>query len=156
SASARRRRRSGSSAKVTGRAATTSSTSRGRSTSSASRARGRSPLRRASGSWTPSRACSQGSDPRGGGYALWLPAAGAVEAAVLGTGAARLFEPLAELLPGAVVPHFEVVARDAQPLGHLLRPGPAEVHPLDELGVFRLQRREQRFEADAERDLVLV
>src|SRR5690554_3136470 len=39
-------------------------------------------------------------------------AARAVEAAVLGAGAARLFQALAELLPRAVVPHLEVVPRD--------------------------------------------
>lgn len=80
--------------------------------------------------------------------------AGAVDAPVLGAGAAGLLQARAELLPRAVPPHAEIPWRDTEPGGDFARVCPVELC-LNERGVLLLHGGEEEPEACAERGLFL-
>ena len=69
---------------------------------------------------------------------------------MFGAGAAGFFEPSPQLLPRPMAAHLQVVAGDAEACGDGLRVFIAQLQRLDERGIVRLHRRQQRLETPAD------
>lgn len=70
----------------------------------------------------------------------------AIHAAMLRAEPAGLFQALAQLLPGAMMPHAQIVGGHPQRNPDLLRSFTAEIKPADEFRVIRLERGNQSFD----------
>lgn len=83
-------------------------------------------------------------------------ATGAIQAAVLAAGLAVLGELVAQVLPGTVQPHGQIIPGDSQDGRHLRRVAVFQVNFLEQLLIGRRQGREQPPEALAEKAFVGV
>jgi hypothetical protein len=70
----------------------------------------------------------------------------AIYAAMLRAEPAGLFQSLAQLLPGAMMPHAQIVGRHPQCYPNLLGSFTTQIQPADEFRVIRLERGNQSFD----------
>lgn len=75
--------------------------------------------------------------------------AGAINAAVLRAEPTGLFQTLAQLLPGAMMPHTEIIGRHSQCDADLFGCFALQIEPTNQFRIFRLERGNQSFDTTA-------